>query len=407
MIKLEIVQEQQHVQEQQQEKLECGTGQLTQDARKELENQAYRIVGLHSAVKTCGWTKNMLKGEGGCYKLKFYGIMSHQCMQMTTSMSCANRCTFCWRGYKAPVSKDWKWGIDEPEFILRESEKAHHKLLTGFKAHPTGNKKLYEQSKEIKHAALSLTGEPITYPRINELIKLFNKKGISTFLVTNAQYPEQIKNLEPVTQLYESLDAPNKELLKEVDKPLFPDYWEKLLESLSALRGKKQRTCIRLTMIKGINDVEPENYAELIKTGNPDFIEIKAYMFVGASQKRLKKENMPTHEEVVAFAKTITPFLENYEIVSEHVPSRVVMLAKKKFFSNGKWLTWIDFEKYHELVNSGKDFSTEEYLKQTPATGITGQKTSEYFEEYKKRKENGKVRADEKTEELTFWNRNG
>jgi len=92
-----------------------------------LEKQKYRVIGehKHSAVKTCGWTKKMLKGEGGCYKLKFYGIMSHQCMQMTTSISCANRCTFCWRDYKAPVSKDWKWGVDEPDTILKESQEAH------------------------------------------------------------------------------------------------------------------------------------------------------------------------------------------------------------------------------------------------------------------------------------------
>ena len=70
---------------------------LTETAKQELEKQQYRVVGDHSAVKICGWTKNMIRGEGGCYKLKFYGIMSNQCMQMSTSISCANRCTFCWR----------------------------------------------------------------------------------------------------------------------------------------------------------------------------------------------------------------------------------------------------------------------------------------------------------------------
>jgi len=62
---------------------------LSKSAIETMEKQQYRIVGdnKHSAVKVCGWTKKMLKGEGGCYKLKFYGIMSHQCLQMTTSMS--------------------------------------------------------------------------------------------------------------------------------------------------------------------------------------------------------------------------------------------------------------------------------------------------------------------------------
>ena len=32
---------------------------LSKTARDELEKQHYRIVGDHSAVKTCGWTKKM------------------------------------------------------------------------------------------------------------------------------------------------------------------------------------------------------------------------------------------------------------------------------------------------------------------------------------------------------------
>src|SRR3989344_8123418 len=188
---------------------------LTPEAKLELESQAYRIVGSHSAVKTCYWTKKMVKGGGGCYKLTFYCIMSNQCMQMTTSMSCANRCTFCWRGYKAPVSKEWKWDVDDPQMIYENSLEAHHKLLVGFGGSHRANKAAYQKSKQVRHVALSLTGEPITYPRMNELIDKFHKDNISTFLVTNSQYPDHVKNLKPITQLYLSVDAPTKELLKE------------------------------------------------------------------------------------------------------------------------------------------------------------------------------------------------
>ncbi|HEY9702892.1 MAG TPA: hypothetical protein V6C58_10620, partial [Allocoleopsis sp.] len=177
---------------------------LTKSAKEELVKQQYRIVGEHSAVKVCGWTKNMIKGQGGCYKLKFYGIMSNQCMQMTTSISCANRCVFCWRGYKAPVSKNWKWGVDDPNMIFEESVNSHHKLLKGFGGQPE-NKAMYNMSKTVKHVALSLTGEPITYPRMNELLDRFNREGVSTFLVTNSQYPDQIRDLHRVTQLYLSV----------------------------------------------------------------------------------------------------------------------------------------------------------------------------------------------------------
>lgn len=326
--------------------------QLTKEAKSELEHQQYRLVGSHSAVKICGWTKSMIRGEGSCYKHKFYGIRSHQCLQMTTSLSCANRCVFCWRGYKAPVGKKWKWEMDEPQAILDGCLKEQQKLLVGFFGSETADKKLLEESKTVRHVALSLTGEPLIYPKINELLERFNKKKISTFLVTNGQYPEEIKNLQPVTQLYLSLDAPTPDLLKEIDQPLFPDYWERLLKSLEYLSEKnskkKQRTCIRLTHVKGINDLFPEKYAELLNLGSPDFVEVKAYMFLGQSRQRLKEENMPFHEDVVGFSRELAKFLPDYEIASEHRPSRVVLLAKKKFKIKGEWQTWIDFGKWNE-----------------------------------------------------------
>ena len=348
---------------------------LTETAKQELEKQQYRVVGDHSAVKICGWTKNMIRGEGGCYKLKFYGIMSNQCMQMSTSISCANRCTFCWRGYKAPVAKEWKWKVDDPEEIIEGSLFHHHNLLAGFKGNDKVTSRSYETTKEVKHVALSLTGEPIIYPKMNKAIDIFNKKGISTFLVTNAQYPEQIRDLNTITQFYISVDAPTKDLLKHIDVPLFKDYWERMNKSLEYMAEKKQRTCIRLTMIKEMNMLHPKEYANLIIKGDPDFIEIKAYMFVGASRQRLDKKNMPYHEDIVEFSKELIEYLPEYEIVSEHISSRVIMMAKKKFKKNGKWHTWIDFPKYHKLVNSNKEFTADDYLKPTPLTGLSGKGT--------------------------------
>lgn len=344
--------------------------QLSIAAKEELEKQHYRVIGMHSAVKICGWTKSMIRGKGGCYKLKFYGIMSHQCMQMTTSISCANRCRFCWRGYKAPVSKEWNWDIDPPEKIFEESMHAHHGLLTGFGGSKDANKRVYHGSKTIKHVALSLTGEPIMYPRINELIDMFHHHHVSTFLVTNAQYPEQIRDLKPITQLYISLDAPDKETLKWVDVPLFKDYWERLNKGLEYLAQKKQRTTIRLTLMKDVNMNKFDEYAALIRKGDPDFIEAKAYMFVGESRNRMQESNMPTHAEVIAFSQKLLQAMPDYEIVSDHPPSFVVMMAKKQYKKNGKWHTWINFKKFHELATNKKQFTTEDYLLPTPQVGL-------------------------------------
>lgn len=321
---------------------------LTKAQIEELEKQQYRMVGDHSAVKVCGWTKNWLRGQGACYKFKFYGIRSHQCLQMTSSMYCANRCKFCWRGEKAPVQTEWKGKIDEVDFIVDKSQEEHIKLLRGFGGNKNTNDKNLEEMKQVRHVALSLTGEPITYPKINELLEEFHKRKISTFLVTNAQFPEQIKKIKNVTQYYISVDAPNKLKLKEIDRPLFLDYYERLLASLDLMKEATYRTCIRLTMIKGMNDCDIEGYKKLIERGDPDFIEVKGYMHVGASRKFLERENMPLHGQVDEFTKQLIDELDDYEIVDEHKPSRVLCLIHKRM--QGK--QFIDFPKFFEIVNN-------------------------------------------------------
>lgn len=52
-----------------------------------------------------------------------------------------------------------------------------------------------------RHCALSLVGEPIMYPEINTLVDELHRRQISTFLVTNAQFPDKIQMLKPVTQV--------------------------------------------------------------------------------------------------------------------------------------------------------------------------------------------------------------
>jgi tRNA wybutosine-synthesizing protein 1 len=71
-----------------------------------------------------------------------------------------------------------------------------------------------------------------------------------------------------------------------------------------------------------------EEYSQLIKKADPLFVEIKAYMHVGFSKKRLNHENMPLHEEIVDFAKKIASCL-NMKIVDEQKESRVVLLMKE------------------------------------------------------------------------------
>ena len=333
--------------------------QLLKGQQKQLHKQGYRMIGNHSAVKICEWTKHMLRGNGGCYKYVFYGIRSHQCLQMTTSMFCASRCKFCWRGQKAPVSKSWYGTIDNEEHIINHSIDEHLKLLEGFKGkgYDSANKKNISEMNNIRHVALSLTGEPITYPKINEILKAFHKRRISTFLVTNAQYPEQIEKIDNVTQLYLSIDAPNKELMKKIDRPLFDDYWERMNKCLELLSTRKYRTCIRLTLIKNENMTDLEGYAKLIRKGNPNVLELKSYVWVGASQDHYKVENMPFIEDIREFTNKLLEKLPEYEIMREHLPSRVILLIKKDL--NKK--CWINFPKFFDLIESKSNYTSEDY----------------------------------------------
>lgn len=348
---------------------------LTPSLRKALTKQGYKLLGSHSGVKMCRWTKAMLRGRGGCYKHTFYGIQSYQCMEMTPSLACANKCVFCWRHHKNPVGKEWKWKVDAPEELVETAISNHRAMIKQMKGVPGVDKDRLEEAFTIRHCALSLVGEPIIYPYINEFLDLLHSKNISSFLVTNAQFPDKIDSVKPVTQLYVSVDAATKESLKKVDRPIFTDFWDRFLASLHSLSKKGQRTVYRLTLIKEWNVEELNNYAELVSIGQPSFIEIKGVTYCGTSKaSNLTMKNVPFHEEVVKFSEdlcNVTPFLrENYELACEHEHSCCVLISHKKFKVNGKWNTWIDYPKFHELVSSGKTFDATDYMAETPSWAL-------------------------------------
>lgn len=103
---------------------------------KNLTKQGYKVVGTHSGVKICRWTKSALRGRGFCYKHAFYGIQSHLCMETTPSLACANKCVFCWRHHTNPVGTTWRWKVDDPKFILDGAMENHYKMIKQLKGVP-------------------------------------------------------------------------------------------------------------------------------------------------------------------------------------------------------------------------------------------------------------------------------
>lgn len=292
----------------------------------------YRLVGRHSAVEICRWTKSALRGEHLCYK-RWYGVKSHRCIQMTPNLNFCNfSCIFCWRIHtegRFKLPKNWKW--DDPKLIVDGIIKAQRELLIGFKGNPKVSKERFLEAMFPRHVAVSLDGEPTLYPMIAELINEIKKRNMTAYLVTNGSIPLRIKELitkdaQP-TNLYISVYGPNRKIFEATAKPNIPNAWELVKESLSLMPKFKSRTIMRLTMVKDVNMTDPEGYAKIAEIGYPHFIELKGYTWVGESQKRLPITAMPTLQELKKFAEKISE-ATGYKIKLNDEKSRVVMLVR-------------------------------------------------------------------------------
>jgi tRNA wybutosine-synthesizing protein 1 len=340
-----------------------------------LTKQGYAIVGSHSGVKICRWTKSALRGRGSCYKYSLYGINSHQCMETTPSLSCSNKCVFCWRHGTNPVGTTWRWVVDPPDMIFNGVKENHYKKIKMMRGMPGVRAERFSEALRIRHCALSLVGEPIFYPYINEFLELLHGERISSFLVCNAQHPEQLAALKAVTQLYVSIDASNKDSLRKIDRPLHRDFWERFERCLDILREKRfrHRTVYRLTLVKGFNvEEEAEGYAQLVERGLPCFVEVKGVTYCGtatSSNAGLTMGNVPFYWEVCDFVRALEARLKDkglkYGIAAEHAHSCCILLASERFKVDGKWHTHIDYDRFFELLEERGpegDWTPEDYM---------------------------------------------
>ena len=83
---------------------------------------------------------------------------------------------------------------------------------------------------------------------------------------------------------------------------------------------------------------------------------------------------------MVDYAQKLNALLDDYEISCEHEHSCSVILTHKKFFYNGVWHTWIDFDKlnsscfvidrfqelYAKWKKDGTPFDALDYSIETP-----------------------------------------
>ncbi|MGQ9679611.1 MAG: 4-demethylwyosine synthase TYW1 [Candidatus Bathyarchaeia archaeon] len=311
---------------------------IPEELKRLYRKQGYHLVGRHSAVKTCLWTRRSLRTSGTeyCYKQRFYGVPSHRCLQMTPSLGrCLQGCIFCWRAMPTDLSLDWdqkeisKDEIDDANSIVEWCIEAHCTAISGFGGNPLVDRGLFSEANSPLHAAISLEGEPTLYPRIGELVDSFFNHGFkSVFIVTNGLRPDVLSKLnrEP-SQLYVSVCAPDEEVYGRTCRPFIKDGWKRLLETLELLNSFSCPTVLRHTLIPKLNMVNPGGYAKLAMKANATYLEPKAAKSVGFARERFQYSDMAWHKDIQAFSESLS-MESGYKIIDEHPPSSVVLLSK-------------------------------------------------------------------------------
>ncbi len=298
---------------------------MDEDYRNLLIKQQYRIYKDHAAVKLCHWMKESMLHERHCYKQDFYGIESHRCLQMTPAINeCSHLCTFCWRVQGSDFEvNDWA----EPKEMLDALINEQRKLIQGFKGDPRCDPKRFQEAMNPNQVAISLAGEPITYPYLSDFLKECHSRGMSTFLVTNGTYPDQLAALDELpTKTYVTVAAPNKEVYLRVCRPKIKDGWERLMRTLELMPSLNTSTVVRHTLVKDHNLGWVDEYAALDRIADPELIEPKGYVFVGGSRQRLSMSCMPSFQEITDFANQLGSKV-GMEIIRKREDSRVVLLG--------------------------------------------------------------------------------
>jgi tRNA wybutosine-synthesizing protein 1 len=292
-------------------------------ARQTLARQGYHLVAS-GAVKPCLWLNRSLRGGDQCYKHHFYGISSHRCVQMTPTTECNHLCLHCWR----PIDDLPRLGEPgEPKEIMDGILLEQQRILSGYGGAKTTDLARLEEARHPKHVAISLMGEPTLYPHLEELIEEISRRNMTSFLVTNGTKPDVLQDLLP-TQLYLSLNAPDPVLYERICNPK-GDLWGKIQESLDIVKDHPSRTVVRMTLARGMNMSMQDigGFVKLLEKAEPDFIEVKAYMHLGRSRERLDRDSMPSHSEVMEFARILGESL-GYSLEAEVPLSRVALLSR-------------------------------------------------------------------------------
>ena len=170
---------------------------------------------------------------------------------------------------------------------------------------------VHGEAMNPNHAAISLDGEPLLYPKIGGLVEEFRNRNMTSFIVTNGTLPEKIESLNSLpSQLYITLPAPNETVYKKVCRPMIKNGWSKISNTLDLVESLSCRSLVRITAVKNLNLSENyiKDYIKLIDKANPNFFEIKGFTLQAKALKineRLKSD------------KTLQYYFPEYEYLEE------------------------------------------------------------------------------------------
>ncbi|MBA7520983.1 hypothetical protein ES705_13083 [subsurface metagenome] len=170
---------------------------------------------------------------------------------------------------------------------------------------------VHGEAMNPNHAAISLDGEPLLYPKIGGLVEEFRNHNMTSFIVTNGTLPERLESLNSLpSQLYITLPAPNERVYKKVCRPMIKNGWSKISDTLDLVESLSCRSLVRLTAVKNLNISENyiKDYIKLIEKANPNFFEIKGFTLQAKAlmiNERLKSD------------KTLQYYFPEYEYLKE------------------------------------------------------------------------------------------
>jgi len=250
---------------------------------------------------------------------------------------CTQNCEFCWRVTPQDIGINWNQISVDIEDVLPPAELLDATLMANLRSlggyNPAAGAKVpekkYLEARDPKHVAISLAGEPTLYPLLSDFIEEVHHRGMTSFLVTNGTHPNVLSKMSLPTQLYITLAAPDQDTHSRLLRPGIKNAWERLMESQELLRSLDCRTVNRLTMVASHNMHDVRNYAKMILIGEPDFVEVKGYMYLGSSRGRLGADNAPSQMEIRAFSEKLAA-LTGYYYIDEQSESRVVLLTRSK-----------------------------------------------------------------------------